>query len=147
MSHRRSLLAAAALALALPASALAQAPMATIQAAEAEWYAALMAASGPRLEAIIADDFAYQHPTGNTYGKAAFIREFTSGNVTVARIGEVERRVRDHGQTVIVSGSNPIEGMLAGQAYAGTMRFVNVWRNEGAGWRIVHRNSEILPPR
>ncbi|MFC3002685.1 nuclear transport factor 2 family protein [Falsiroseomonas tokyonensis] len=37
--------------------------------------------------------------------------------------------------------------MLAGQPYAGTMRFVNVWRNEGAGWRIVHRNSEILPPR
>lgn len=146
MPNRRTLLTAAALALALPAAAPAQTPS-TIQAAEAEWYAALMAASGPRLEAIIADDFAYQHPTGNTYAKAPFIREFTSGNVTVSHIGAVERRVRDYGQTMIVYGSNPIEGMLGGQPYAGTMRFVNVWRNEGAGWRIVHRNSEILPPR
>jgi ketosteroid isomerase-like protein len=146
MSPRRTLLAAAVLVLALPAAAPARAP-ATIEAAEAEWYAALMAASGPRLDALIADDFAYQHPTGTTYAKAAFIAEFTSGNVTVARIGAVERRLRDYGQTVIVSGSNPIEGMLAGRPYAGTMRFVNVWRNEGAGWRIVHRNSEILPPQ
>lgn len=120
-------------------------PLATVQAAETEWYEALMAASGSRLERMISADFAYQHPTGKTYNKADFIREFTSANVTVSRIGSVERAVRDFGETVVVYGSNPIAGRLAGQPYAGTIRFVNVWRKAGDEWRIVHRNSQILP--
>jgi ketosteroid isomerase-like protein len=140
-----STLVAAAMLSALPAAG--QTPPVSVQAAEQEWYDALVAASGPRLNALIADDFAYQHPTGNTYNKADFVQQFTSKNVTISKLGPVERRVRDYGPTVIVSGSNAIEGMLGGQAYAGTMRWVNIWRNQNGGWQIVHRNSEILPPR
>jgi ketosteroid isomerase-like protein len=140
-------IAVSALAALLLSSSLAysQSAPATVQAAEQEWYDALVAASGPRLNALIADDFAYQHPTGNTYDKADFVAQFTSKNVTVTKLGAVDRSVRDFGPTVVVYGSNAIEGMLGGQPYAGTIRWVNVWRNQNGGWRIVHRNSEILP--
>ncbi len=145
MTTRRILLAAAAAAALLPAlPALAGAP--SVAAAEQEWYDALVAADGKRLDALIGDDFAYQHPTGNTYNKADFIKEFVSRNVTITSLGAVERKVRDFGPTVVVYGANPIGGMLAGQAYAGTIRWVNVWRQGPDGWRIVHRNSEILAP-
>lgn len=146
MISRRLLLAAALSAgfasLALPAFSAS----ATVEAAEKEWYDALVAADGARLEALISDDFAYQHPTGNTYGKAAFIAEFVSRNVTIDQLGAFERKVRDYGPTVVVYGSNPIGGMLSGQRYAGTIRWVNIWRQDATGWRIVHRNSELLAP-
>lgn len=146
MTSRRLLLAAALVAgFASLAPAAFSAP-ATVEAAEKEWYDALIAADGPRLEALIGDDFAYQHPTGNTYGKAAFIAEFVSRNVTIDQLGAVERKVCDYGPTVVVYGANPIAGMLSGQRYAGTIRWVNIWRQDGAGWRIVHRNSQILAP-
>jgi ketosteroid isomerase-like protein len=144
MNSRRTLLSLVTVIALSPSAVLAQLNR-TIADAETEWYAALMAADGARLDALIADEFAYQHPSGRTYAKADFIREFTSKNVTVASIGAVRAATRDYGQTVIVYGDNPIAGMLAGQAYGGSIRFVNVWRQTDRGWRIVHRNSELLP--
>jgi ketosteroid isomerase-like protein len=140
----RAAVAAAVLAAAVPAAAAAETPGGVL-AAEAEWYAALSEASRPRMDALIADDFAYQHPTGATYGKAEFVELFASRTVTVDTVGAADRTVRDHGPVAVVYGSNPIGGVLAGTPYAGTMRFVNVWRNDGGTWRLVHRNSELLP--
>ena len=116
-----------------------------VTAAETEWYEALVAADGDRLDALLDDAFRYQHPTGNTYSKDAFIEQFTSGNVTVETLGEVERTVRDLGDVTYVFGSNPISGMLGGQPYEGLIRWVNIWDEGEDGVRLIHRNSEILP--
>jgi ketosteroid isomerase-like protein len=148
MLDRRSIIFAAVAATMTIAGANAQqSDLSTVQAAETEWYEALMAASGPRLERLLAGEFTYQHPTGNTYNKAEIVNTFATRAITVTKIGPVDRTVRDYGQTAVVFGSNHIEGVLSGQNYAGTIRFVNVWRNMNGTWQIVHRNSEILPTR
>lgn len=139
---KKTLFAAAIIGLALPATLHAAG---TVDAAETEWYDALMAADGTRLDTLLADEFTYQHPTGNTYPKSELIAQFTSGNVTVETLGEVERTVRDMGEVFVVHGSNPIGGMLGGQPYEGLIRWVNVWQDTDDGFRLVHRNSEILP--
>jgi ketosteroid isomerase-like protein len=118
-----------------------------VEAAETEWYAALMAADGARIDKLLDKDFHYQHPTGNTYDEKQIIDLFASKQVTVSKIGPVERSYRVLDETVIAFGSNQIEGMLNGQAYAGTIRFVDVWQNQAGAWQLIHRNSEILPSK
>lgn len=142
----QSLLAAVVLsAAALSLAPQAQAQAVSVEAGEAAWYPSLESADAGRIAALLADDFAYQHPTGATYAKSDIVREFSTRNVTVDEVGPVERTLKTLGDATVVYGSNRIGGLLGGQRYAGTMRFVNVWRRDADGWRMVHRNSEILP--
>jgi ketosteroid isomerase-like protein len=117
-----------------------------ITSAETAWYDSLKAADGKALNKLLANDFAYQHPTGNTYDKKAVVDLFVSKKVTVTKVGSVARSCKMFGNTVVASGSNTIEGVLAGQPYAGTMRYVDVWHKSNGAWQLTHRNSEILAP-
>lgn len=117
---------------------------ADIQAVETAWYDDLKAADGKALDRLLAGEFTYLHPTGNTYDKATVIDMFASKKVTVANVGPVTRSCHNFGPTVIAYGASSIDGMLAGQPYAGTMRYVDVWHQDNGAWKLVHRNSEIL---
>jgi ketosteroid isomerase-like protein len=127
-------------------SAQAKDKLAGVRAAEAAWYAALMNADGPKLKSILSEDFAYQHPSGNTYSKKEVVETFASKRITVSKLGDVNLKFRDYGSTVVAYGSNPIEGMLDGKPYQGNIRFVDVWRQVNGRWVMVHRNSQILNP-
>ncbi|MBC8051152.1 MAG: nuclear transport factor 2 family protein [Chitinophagales bacterium] len=96
---------------------------------------------------IIAEEFNYQHTTGNTYTKPEIMDIFTSGKITVTFWGPLSIDIKDYGDTVISYGVSPAEGALGGAKYAGKLRFVDVWRRTGPGaaWRLTHRNSELLP--
>jgi ketosteroid isomerase-like protein len=146
IEKRTSLLAVtAAIALSFASTtALAKNNIDSVKAAEKAWYAALMNADGAGLEKLLDKDFAYQHPSGNTYSKAEVVTTFSSKRITVTKIGDVSLKFRDYGSTVVAYGVNPIEGMLDGKPYAGNIRFVDVWRMRNGAWKLAHRNSQIL---
>lgn len=147
--YRRVFLAAAASALGTaafaPRARAQTATQAEIRAAEAAFIAALRAADGPAIARILADEFVYQHVTGNDYAKADIVRIFATGAITVTEAGPVETTVRDYGGTALSFGSVRLAGTLGGTPYAGRLRFANLWRREAGAWLLVHRNSELLP--
>lgn len=140
--RRRSFFAAAALAV-LPVRARAQTD--TILSAQTAFLAALRAADGAAIARLLADEFVYQHVTGNDYSKADIVRIFATREITVDDIGPIDATVRDYGEAALSFGSVRIAGALGGTRYAGRLRFVDLWRRDGDAWRLVHRNSQLLP--
>ncbi len=53
--------------------------------------------------------------------------------------------VLDYGDTIVTFGQSAVEATVGGAPANGVIRFVNVWRRDGATWRLAHRNSEFLP--
>ena len=119
-----------------------------IRRAEEAFARAVAAGSAAELQRLLADDFLYQHTTGKTYTRADIVRLFGNREITVTSWGPLDMQLRDYGDTVITHGSRRIAGMLGATAYAGSLRFVDVWRRQPDGsWRLVHRNSELLEPQ
>lgn len=120
---------------------------AEINAAEIRFWNAVKSGSKAELELILADNFNYQHTTGNTYSKAEIIEIFASGKITVTAWGPPLITVKDYGDTVVSYGVVPVAGALGDSNYSGQLRFVDVWHRSAtnAEWRLTHRNSELLP--
>ncbi|MEM8807470.1 MAG: nuclear transport factor 2 family protein [Cyanobacteria bacterium P01_G01_bin.38] len=98
-----------------------------------------------RLEGLIANDFVYQHGSGQNLTKAVYIDLLVKGDITVADRGPLDLSVRDYGDTVITYGSSSMTGRVFGAPYDGDLRFINVWRQQPDGqWILTHRNSELL---
>ncbi len=98
-----------------------------------------------RLTQLIADDFVYQHGSGQNLSKEAYIDLLITDGITVIERGPLDLSVRDYGDTVITYGSSPMAGEVFGQSYAGNLRFMNVWQRQPNGdWALTHRNSELL---
>ena len=98
-----------------------------------------------RLTQLIADDFVYQHGSGQNLSKEAYVDLLITDGITVIERGLLDLSVRDYGDTVITYGSSPMAGEVFGQSYDGNLRFVNVWRRQPNGdWTLTHRNSELL---
>lgn len=118
---------------------------AAVKAREAAYYRAYVDADTASFADIIADGFRYQHPSGNTFTEEQFINLFRDGSLIVTRADVPESSVLDYGDTVVTFGQSAVEASVGGQPANGIIRFVNVWRREGATWRLAHRNSEFLP--
>ncbi|MDX2264727.1 MAG: nuclear transport factor 2 family protein [Hyphomicrobiales bacterium] len=125
-----------------PASALASD---AVSRAEEAFNAAAKEMRQADLEALIADDFLYQHGSGKLLDKATFVNLLTTGGITVTRRGALNLSFRDYGDTVISYGDSELAGVAFGQPYDGRLRFVDVWRKSDGRWRMTHRNSELLP--
>jgi ketosteroid isomerase-like protein len=141
--RRRSFFAAAAALAAFPLRARAQTD--AVLRAETAFLAALRAADGDAIAQLLADEFVYQHVTGNDYSKADIVRIFATREITVDDIGPIDVTIRDYGEVALSFGSVRIAGALGGTRYAGRLRFVDLWRRDGGAWRLVHRNSQLLP--
>ena len=135
----------AALATVATEAAADSASVADVRAQEERFYQAFLDADVVAMDDLFADDFAYQHGSGTTFGKAAFVELIGSGAVTVTRADAPTMTVRDLGDTVVTYGNGIVEGMIGPDPYATDLRFVNVWHRVDDGWRLLHRNSELLP--
>lgn len=112
---------------------------------EASFYQAFLDRSGDAMAEIFADDFIYQHGSGAIYDKAAFIELVDSEAVVVTRADTPDLTFRDFGNTVVAFGSGRVDGTFGPDGFSTNLRFVNVWHNKDGSWRLVHRNSELLP--
>ena len=116
---------------------------------ELKWLTEVQDSPKPALElmmqAMLSEDFVYQHGSGQNFTKAEYVELLSKGEITVEKLGELDLSVRDYGGTVISYGSSPMSGQIFGNAYSGRLRFVNTWqKDKNGGWRLTHRNSELL---
>ena len=102
------------------------------------------AADADAMAEIFANDFLYQHGSGQDFDEAAFLALISSGAAVVTRADTPDLRIRDFGETVVTSGASRVEGRIGDDPFGGTLRFVNVWNRDGGAWRLEHRNSEFI---
>lgn len=112
---------------------------------EASFYQAFLDRSGDEMSTIFADDFVYQHGSGTTYNKAAFIELVESEAIIINRAETPDLTFRDFGHVIVTYGNGRVDGTVGSAPFATNLRFVNVWHKAEGSWQLVHRNSELLP--
>ena len=145
----------APLAVMTPAAATSAQPAATaatvereIRALEQEQARAAAARDRRSLESIFAPEFRVINPAGGVGTRQELLDLLASqGPAPYASAAYVTDTVTHYGETVVSLGMDivvPNQGPQAGQTVR--RRVTQVWRHDGAAWRLVLRHATIIVP-
>jgi ketosteroid isomerase-like protein len=115
-------------------------------AADDAFFAALIAADGEALGALLGDDFAIiDVMRGAESDKSAFVAVVGGGEVAFDNIEPAERRVRRYDGTAVITGRTSMSGSFGGAPFSAASRYTHVFVDAGAGWRLVAaQGTEII---
>ena len=136
---RRALLGAAALgamASALPAAAATG--QATPEAASEAMDRAIAVGDGAALPLLIAPDFLWVRSAGVRTDKAAFVKALTTPGVKIDPYTPAESRWLKSNDLAVHSATNALTGSENGVRFVDHHNFVDVWRRDPEGWRLVY---------
>ena len=97
------------------------------------------------LEEILADDLSYTHSTGRLESKAEFISNLTSGRTKYQSIERDDVKVRQYGDTAVVTGRAKFHVNANGQDIKFQVRFTDVYAKRDGVWQMVAWQSTKLP--
>ena len=143
---RRGLLGAAALgtlAAALPAGAAAI--NATPEEATRAMDKAIVAGDGATLDRLIAPDFLWVREGGRRTDKAAFVHGLATPGLKIEPFAPSEGRWLKSGDLAVFSAVNELHGSENGEAFVDKHSFVDVWRRDAEGWRLVYTQVTKAP--
>jgi hypothetical protein len=136
-----------ALALALPAGALAAPPVEALRALAHRADLAQMHGDRAELERLIADDFRIVGGSGKPYGKAGLIALFTDPAVTLEPY-----EVREPfliplcDDAAVLGGLVTFRGLDHGRPYSQTFRYADTWLRRKGRWQVVYTQVTNLAP-
>ena len=99
------------------------------------------------LEPILADELVYVHTTGDVDTKASFLESIASGRRQYLSVDRDDVLVRVSGKTAVVTGRAAMRIKVGGKDLAFSIRFTDVYVNDGARWQMVAWQSTRLPDR
>jgi ketosteroid isomerase-like protein len=132
--------------LAMAASALAATPQPAVEkavlATEKQWADAMLHRDQATLDKLLGDDLLYTHSSGKHETKADLLQVMATNSLTYTGIDFADTRVRQYGDTVIVSHDATITTAQTGVAH---LFVVHVWVKQHGQWQLVHRLATKLP--
>ncbi len=143
---RHALLGAAALAaVATFSPASAAAINATPEEASRAMDKAIVAGDGATLDGLIAPDFIWVREGGRRVGKADFVHGLATPGLKIEPFMPAEGRWLKSGDIAVFSAVNELHGSEGGEAFVDKHSFVDVWRRDGEGWRLVYTQVTKAP--
>ncbi len=109
---------------------------------EHRWIDALLHKDVRVLDGLLADDFLDNAYNGNVYTKKEILARLAQGGPTFPSLGLEETRVRVYGDVGIVTGVNVVKT----DGGPVRVRFTDVFRREGCGWRAVSAQETVIQP-
>ncbi|MBQ12716.1 MAG: DUF4440 domain-containing protein [Planctomyces sp.] len=97
------------------------------------------------LNEILADDLIYTHSTARLETKAEFISSCTSGRTDYRSVETDDVKVRNYGDTAVVTGHAKIHVNANGQDVKFQVRYLDVYAKRDDVWRMVAWQSTKLP--
>lgn len=97
------------------------------------------------LDEILADDLSYTHSGGRTETKAEFITNVTTGGTRYRALTQEDVKVRQYGDTAIVTGHGIVHVESSGGDRKFPIRFIDVYVKRDDVWRMVAWQSTKLP--
>jgi ketosteroid isomerase-like protein len=141
----RSVLAAAAAALAFSIPALGQpdplSPEAEVQAAEQRRYQAMVAVDIPALEKLLGEELRYTHANGNSETKYEFIASLESRNLDYQLIEASDSTVHVYGDAATVTGRARLRVASRGTRQKFELVFTAVHVRRDGAWQLVAYQS------
>lgn len=109
---------------------------------EHRWVDALLHKDTRTLDGLLADDFLDNAYNGNVYAKKEILARIAQGGPTFPSLGLEETRVRVYGNVGVVTGVNVVKT----DGGPVRVRFTDVFRREGCGWRAVSAQETVIQP-
>jgi hypothetical protein len=116
-------------------------PEADLLGFEHRWIDALLHKDVRVLDTLLADDFLDNTYNGNVYAKREILARLAAGGPTYPSLGLTETRVRVYGTAGVVTGVNTVKT----DGGPVRVRFTDVFRREGCGWRAVSAQETLIP--
>ena len=97
------------------------------------------------LDSILDDELSYTHSSGRIETKAEFIANATSGVTRYRALSQEDVKVRQFGDTAIVTGQGTVHVESSRGENKFPIRFIDVYVNRNGAWRMVAWQSTKLP--
>ncbi len=147
----RTLLAAALLALMVPATGRADDSDAKKEVAQLSQrtHEALIAGDTATLESIQTEDWLVIGPTGEVVGKARQAKDLKDGTTDFLSMDPSEVKVRVYGDTAVVTGRYKVKLKDKGQETGGNVRISEFFAKVGGKWKNVSSQVTFIaePPK
>lgn len=111
-------------------------------AAEQQYVDAMVRADRAALERVLTDDLVYTHSSSQIDTKDDLVKEVTSGKTKYTSIDFQDRRVRQFGDTAVVTEKAMIQTVQNGLA---RLLVTHVWARQNGQWRLASRQATRLP--
>lgn len=121
-----------------------------IRALEDEERAAVLAQNFSALERIWSEDFLVNNPRNEVSAdRGALLELFRKGIAHYRSFDRVIEVIRFSGDHAFVMGRETVQPMEGAPLAERTVerRFTNVWRREGATWRLFARHANVISTR
>ena len=97
------------------------------------------------LDEILADDLIYTHSSARVETKTEFISSLTSGRTRYKSVEPDDVKVRQYGDTAVITGHAWIHVNSNGRDNKFQVRFTDVYAKRDDVWRMVAWQSTKLP--
>ena len=109
-----------------------------VLAAERQFFASLIAADGPALERVLADDFLLiDVMRGAEVSKGDLVAALEAGQVRFDGIEASGTRARLYGDAAVVTGRTEMRMTFGGTSVTVGSRYTHVFVRQGQEWRFV----------
>jgi ketosteroid isomerase-like protein len=108
-----------------------------VRAAERALQAAQRASDVAELDRLLHPALLAVGPDGRLVGKAEDLEAHRTGVFVIDALEQDDLRVVVAGGTAVTFVVVRIRGSIAGEAFAGTLRYTRTWVHDDAGWRVL----------
>jgi ketosteroid isomerase-like protein len=105
---------------------------------EDQWTQAVRSGDTATLEKLLADDYVFVDPNGQTLNKAQEIARYRSGEVKFTSFATSDKKVIVYIGGAIVTGQATVKGKHKKEDISGNYRFVDVIEKRKAAWQPVY---------
>ena len=117
-----------------------------VEKADRARFAAAISADVAALGELLAPELSYVHSGGNLETKDEYIEAIRSGKYKYKKIDLEGVRVREYGDTAVVTGKATIDLTSSGNEVHSVIRFLDVWVKRAGKWQMVAWQSTRLNP-
>lgn len=114
----------------------------SVVSAQKEWVAAVLNGDRSKLEKLLAPDLSYTHSSAKTQTKEEFIHDATSGATTYKSIDFTNAKLRQYGDTVVITHTGVIVTVQTGVSH---LYITEVWARQDGRWQMASRQATKLP--
>lgn len=114
---------------------------------ENDFLAAVLRSDIKAISAQMADDFTFISPMGDLQDKAAFMRDFSSGDLKITSSVNSEYKVRfPSADVAVVTYRSADRGTFKGTDISGSYRWTDTLVKRNGKWVVLHGHGTLIPP-
>jgi ketosteroid isomerase-like protein len=117
----------------------------SVQQSEEAWRQAVLSGEADVLEYLLDDEYVFVDPMGSVTRKHSDLSVHRRGIFHMNQFDVADRDIHEFDSVATVCFSAHAVGTFHGAPFAGTFRYLRVWRRANGAWRLISSSATELP--